>query len=81
MDQDRLSLFQVTVGEKSLPRGLGGHRHGCRLFKGEVEWFPCDGRGLDSHILRVRAHSGGGTEHGITWRKCRNITANLFDEP
>src|SRR5260370_30385433 len=27
MDQDRLSLFQVTVGEDSLPRSLGGHRH------------------------------------------------------
>src|SRR6478752_7163959 len=27
MDQDRLSLFQVTLGEDSLPRSLGGHRH------------------------------------------------------
>src|SRR6202140_3930151 len=27
MDQDRLSLFQVTVGEDSLPRGLGRDRH------------------------------------------------------
>src|SRR5258708_33649797 len=27
VDQDRLSLFQVTVGEDSLPRSLGGHRH------------------------------------------------------
>ena len=27
MNQDRLSLFQVTVGEKSLPCSLGGHRH------------------------------------------------------
>ncbi len=27
MDQDRLSLFQVTVGEDSLPRSLGGNRH------------------------------------------------------
>src|ERR1700722_7799096 len=27
MNQDRLSLFQVTVGEDSLPRSLGGHRH------------------------------------------------------
>src|SRR5882757_8915032 len=27
MDQDRLSLFQVTVGEDSLPRSLGGHRN------------------------------------------------------
>src|SRR5579864_7959535 len=27
MNQDRLSLFQVTVGEESLPRSLGGHRH------------------------------------------------------
>src|SRR6516162_2643938 len=27
MNQDRLSLFQVTVGEDSLPCSLGGHRH------------------------------------------------------
>jgi|HubBroStandDraft_1064217.scaffolds.fasta_scaffold765510_2 hypothetical protein len=27
MDQDRLSLFQVTVGEDSLPRSFEGHRH------------------------------------------------------
>src|ERR1700685_1725562 len=27
MDQDRLSPFQLTVGEDSLPRSLGGHRH------------------------------------------------------
>src|SRR5580693_6837048 len=27
MDQDRLSLFQVTVGEESVPRRLGGHRY------------------------------------------------------
>src|ERR1700676_889428 len=27
MDQDRLSLSQVTVGEESLPRSLGGHWH------------------------------------------------------
>src|SRR5437016_349951 len=27
MDQDRLSLFQVTVGEDSLPRSFGGHWH------------------------------------------------------
>ncbi len=27
MNQDRLSLFQVTVGEESLPCRLGGHRH------------------------------------------------------
>src|SRR5260370_15729667 len=27
MDQDRLPLFQVTAGEDSLPRSLGGHRH------------------------------------------------------
>lgn len=25
MDQDRLSFFQVSVGEESLPRSLGGH--------------------------------------------------------
>src|SRR6266851_907178 len=67
-DQDRLSLFQVTVGEESLPRSLGGHRHRCCLLKCEVGWFPCDGRRL-------------GSEHGITWRICRNVTANLFDDP
>src|SRR5436189_1627627 len=27
MNQDRLSLFQVTVGEDSLPCSLGGHGH------------------------------------------------------
>src|SRR5258707_12405915 len=27
MDQDGLSLFQVTVGEDSLPCSFGGHRH------------------------------------------------------
>src|ERR1700738_1436756 len=81
MNQDRLSLFQVTVGEESLPRSLGGHRHRCCLLKWEVGWFPCDGRRLDSQILRVRAHSGSGTEHGITWRIRRNVTANLFDNP
>src|SRR5271154_5604915 len=42
MDQDRLSLFQATVSEDSLPRSLGRHRHGCRLLKGEVGWFLCD---------------------------------------
>src|SRR5258706_15960654 len=47
MDQDRLSLFQVTVREDSLPRSLGGHRHGSRLLKGEVGWFPRDERRLD----------------------------------
>src|SRR6202023_2398949 len=52
MDQDRLSLFQVTVGEDSLPRRLRGHRHGCRLLKGEVRWFLYDGRLLDSQKLR-----------------------------
>src|SRR6266700_6870970 len=26
MDQDRLSLFQMTLSEDSLPRSLGGHR-------------------------------------------------------
>src|ERR1700739_2945025 len=46
MDQDRLSLFQVTVGEDSLQRSLGGHRYGCRLLKGEVGWFLCDGSRL-----------------------------------
>src|SRR3977135_3037374 len=39
MDQNRLSLFQVTVGEKSLPRSLGGHRHGCRLSKERLDGF------------------------------------------
>src|SRR5437868_9051916 len=27
MHQDRLSLFQMTTGEKSLPCSLGGHRY------------------------------------------------------
>src|SRR6266851_5212822 len=27
MDQDRLSLFQVTVGEDSVPRSLGRYRY------------------------------------------------------
>ena len=27
VDQDRLSLFQVTMGEDALPRSLGGNRH------------------------------------------------------
>src|SRR4029077_15077191 len=81
MDQDRLSLFQVTAGEDSLPRSLGGHRHGCRLLKGEVGWFPCDARRLDRQILRVRAARSVGTEHGITGRPCRNVTANLLDDP
>src|SRR5690349_24304930 len=27
MDQDRLSLFQATVGEDSVPRSLGRHRY------------------------------------------------------
>src|SRR5258705_3156709 len=48
MDQDRLSLFQVTVGEDSLPRSLRGYRHGSRLLKGEVGWFPRDDRRLYS---------------------------------
>src|SRR5579872_6264031 len=39
MDQDRLSLLQVAVGEDSLPCGLGCHRHRCRLFKGELVGF------------------------------------------
>src|SRR6476469_6743247 len=81
MDQDRLSLFQVTVGEESLPSSLGGHRHGCSLLKGEVGWFPCDGRRLDSQVLRVRATRLVGSEHGITWRISRNVTAHLFDDP
>src|SRR4051812_38974537 len=33
MNQDRLSLFQVTVGEEPLPCSLGGHRHRCCLLK------------------------------------------------
>src|ERR1700675_5096471 len=33
MDQDRLSFFQMTLGKDSLPRSLGGHRHGCRFLK------------------------------------------------
>src|SRR4029077_9501074 len=81
MDQDRLSLFQVTVGEESLPRGLGGHRHRCCLLKGEVGRFLCDKRRLDSQKLRVCAARPVGSEHGITWRICRNVTASLFDDP
>src|SRR5882672_6061605 len=81
MDQDRLSFFQVTVGEDSLPRSLGGHRHGCRLLKGEVGWFPCDGRRLESQILRVRAARSVSADHAITSRIRRNVTANLFDDP
>src|ERR1700686_4155175 len=81
MDQDRLFLFQVTVSEDSLPRSFGGHRHGCRLLKGEVRWFPCDDRRLNSQILRIGAAYSVGTEHGITWRIPRNVTANLFDDP
>src|SRR5258706_411861 len=46
-----------------------------------TRWLPCDDRCLDSQILRVRAHSGGGTEHGIAWRTCRNVATNLFDDP
>src|SRR5437899_7203336 len=46
MDQDRLSLFQVTVPEESLPRSLGGHRHRCRLFKGKVRCLLYDSRRL-----------------------------------
>src|SRR5882762_422497 len=80
MDQDRLSLFQVTVGEDSLPRSFGGYRHGSRLLKGEVGWFPRDDRRLDSQILGVRAACFVATEHGITWRPCSNVTANLFDD-
>jgi hypothetical protein len=81
MDQDRLSFFQMTVGEDSLPRSLGGHRHGCRLLKRQVGWFLCDGRRIDSQIFRVRGTRSAGTEHGITWRPSRNITSNLFDDP
>src|SRR5258706_7544114 len=81
MDQDRLSLFQVTVGEDSLPCSFGGHRHRCRLLKGEVGWFPCDGRRLDSQILRVRAARFANTEYGIAWRIFRDVTANSFDVP
>src|SRR5258706_1707235 len=40
MDQDRLSLFEVTVGEDSLPCSLGGHRHRCLLLKRQDGWFP-----------------------------------------
>jgi hypothetical protein len=81
MDQDGLPLLQVTVGEESLPRSLRGHRHGCRLLKGEVGWLLCDERRLDSQILRVRAARLVGSEHSVTWRMCRNATADLFDDP
>src|SRR5258706_3050282 len=33
VEQDRWSLFHVTVVEESLPRSLGGHRHRCCLLK------------------------------------------------
>ena len=81
VDQDRLSLLQVAVGEDSLPRSLRGHRHGCCLLKGEVGRFPGDSRRLDRQILRVRAARLVGSEHGITWSICRNVVANLFDDP
>ena len=42
---------------------------------------PRDDRRLDSQILGVRAAYFVGTEHGITWRPCRNVTANLFNDP
>ena len=61
MDQDRLPLFQVTVGEDSVPRSLGRHWNRSSLLKREVGWFPCDDRRLDSQILRVRAHVAGRT--------------------
>src|SRR5207253_8299952 len=32
MDQDRLSHFQVPVGEECLPRSLVDHRHRCSLL-------------------------------------------------
>src|SRR5450432_3497063 len=80
MDQDRLSLFQVTVGEESLPRSLGGDRHRCRLLEGEVGWFFCNGRRFHSQMLRIRAHSAD-AEHGIARRICRDVTANLLDDP
>ncbi len=37
--------------------------------------------GVARQILRVRGTRSVGTEHGITWRPCRNVTANLFDDP
>src|SRR5882757_463169 len=80
MDQDRLSLFQVTVGEDSVPRSLGRHWNRSSLLKREVGWFPCDDRRLDSQILRVRAHVAGRTEHRITGRIFCNVTANLVDD-
>jgi hypothetical protein len=80
MDQDRLSLFQMTVGEESLPRSLGGHRHGCRLLKGEVGRFLRDKRQLDGQILRVRTARFVGGKHSIAWSISRNVTANLFDD-
>src|SRR5260370_33586557 len=81
MDQDRLSLFQVTVSEDPLPSSLVSHRHGCRLLKREVGGFPCDGCRLDSQRLCVRGTRSVGTEHRITGHPCCNVTANLFDDP
>src|SRR6266702_8970117 len=71
----------MTVSEDSLPRSLGGHRHGCRLLKGEVGWFLCDDSWLDRQLLRVRAARFVATEHGITWRPCRDVAANRLDDP
>src|SRR5258707_30203 len=68
------------MGEDSLPRSLGGHRHGCRLLKGEVGWFLCDDSRFDRQILRVGAAHFVATDHGITWRPSRNVTADLFDD-
>src|ERR1700749_3388447 len=65
MDQDGLSLLQLSVGEESLPRSLGGHRHGCRLFERKIRWLLCDQRRLDSEMLRVRGARFVGTEHCI----------------
>src|SRR5215510_8285497 len=74
-----LSLSQVTVSEESLPCSLGDHRDRCRFLKRQVRRLLDDGRRLDGHVLRVRTRRAV-AKHGITWRKCRDITADLVDD-
>jgi len=51
------------------------------LLKERLDGFLAMTAGFDSQILRVGAAHSVGTEHGITWRTRRNVTANLFDDP
>src|SRR5579862_7090579 len=75
--KDSAHLFSVER-KRRRGGGLGSFQLRCRILRGPASFL--NGRLLDSQILRVRAHSGGGTEHSITWRRCRNVTANLFDD-